>query len=73
VGTVEMTMEWLNRTKGFFTDVKGELKRTTFPSKREVQGTTAVVIITVFIFATYLWVVDTFLFHLIQWVFNLVG
>jgi len=68
-----MTMEWMNRTKGFITEVKGELKRTTFPSKREVQGTTAVVIITVFIFATYLWVVDTFLFHLIQWVFNLVG
>ena len=66
-------MEWMNRTKGFITDVKGELKRTTFPSKREVQGTTAVVIITVFVFAAYLWVVDTFLFHLIQWVFNLVG
>jgi len=66
-------MEWMNRTKGFITDVKGELKRTTFPSKREVQGTTAVVIITVFIFAAYLWVVDTFLFHLIEWVFNLVG
>jgi len=66
-------MEWMNRTKGFITDVKGEIKRTTFPSKREVQGTTAVVIITVFIFAIYLWVVDTFLFHLIQWVFALVG
>jgi len=66
-------MEWLNRTKGFITDVKGEIKRTTFPSKREVQGTTAVVIITVFIFAAYLYVVDTFLFHLIAWVFNLAG
>jgi len=66
-------MQWLTRTKGFLTDVKGELKRTTFPSKREVQGTTAVVIITVFIFAAYLYVVDTFLFHLVEWVFNLVG
>jgi preprotein translocase subunit SecE len=66
-------MEWLNRSKAFLTDVRGEIKRTTFPSKREVQGTTAVVIITVFVFATYLWVVDTFLFHVIEWVFNLVG
>jgi preprotein translocase subunit SecE len=70
---VEMTMEWLNRTKGFLTEVKGELKRTTFPSKREVQGTTAVVIITVFIFAAYLYVVDTILFNLIERVFKLVG
>ena len=70
---VEMTMELLNRMKGFITDVRGELKRTTFPSKREVQGTTAVVIITVFVFAAYLYVVDTFLFHVIEWVFNLVG
>ncbi len=46
--------------------------RTTFPSQREVKGTTMVVLITVFIFAFYLWVVDTFLFRLIEWVFGLV-
>ena len=66
-------MEWINRTRGFITDVRGELKRTTFPSKREVQGTTAVVVLTVFIFAAYLYVVDTFLFHMIEYVFRLVG
>ena len=66
-------MEALNRMRSFLTDVRGELKRTTFPSKREVQGTTAVVIVTVFIFAAYLYVVDTFLFHMVQWIFNLVG
>ena len=66
-------MEWINRTRSFITDVRGELKRTTFPSKREVQGTTAVVVITVFVFAAYLYVVDTFLFHMIEFVFKLVG
>ena len=66
-------MEWIEKTRGFITDVKGELKRTTFPSKREVQGTTAVVVITVFVFAAYLYVVDTFLFYLIEYVFRLVG
>jgi preprotein translocase subunit SecE len=66
-------MEALNRMRSFLTEVRGELKRTTFPTKREVQGTTAVVIVTVFIFAAYLWVVDTLLFHAIEWVFNLVG
>ena len=66
-------MEWINKTRGFITDVRGELKRTTFPSKREVQGTTAVVVLTVFVFAAYLYVVDTFLFHMIEYVFRLVG
>ena len=66
-------MEALTRMRSFLTDVRGELKRTTFPSKREVQGTTAVVIVTVFLFALYLYVVDTFLFHVVEWVFNRVG
>ncbi len=66
-------MSWISTARTFLTDVKGELKRTTFPSRREVKGTTTVVIITVFIFAVYLWVVDTFLFHLIEGIFNLVG
>lgn len=66
-------MEALNRMRSFLTDVRGELKRTTFPSKKEVQGTTAVVIITVFLFALYLYVVDTILFHAVEWVFNRVG
>jgi len=66
-------MEWVNRAKGFLADVRGELKRTTFPSKKEVQGTTAVVVLTVFVFAAYLWIVDTFLFHVIEFIFKKVG
>ena len=66
-------MEWVTKTRTFFADVRGELKRTTFPSKKEVQGTTAVVIVTVFVFAAYLWVVDTFLFHGIEWIFRTLG
>ena len=64
---------WLTRARSFLTDVRGELKRTTFPSKTEVQGTTAVVVITIFVFAAYLYVVDTFLFHVIEWIFKLSG
>jgi preprotein translocase subunit SecE len=64
---------WVTRARSFLTDVRGELKRTTFPSKTEVQGTTAVVVITIFVFAAYLYVVDTFLFHVIEWIFKLSG
>ena len=60
------------RARAFLTDVRGELRRTTFPSKKEVQGTTAVVVITVFVFAAYLYVVDTILYNLIDWIFRLV-
>ncbi len=34
------------------------MKKVTSPSRKEVQGTTTVVIITVFLFAFYFWLVD---------------
>ena len=66
-------MGWYSTMQAFFSDVKSELKRTTFPSKKEVQGTTAVVIITVFLFALYLWIVDTFLFNIVDRIFKIAG
>ena len=35
------------------------MKKVTTPSRKEVQGTTTVVIITVFIFAGYFWIIDS--------------
>jgi preprotein translocase subunit SecE len=49
---------WPERIKGFYGEVRTEMKKVTSPSLKEVQGTTAVVIITVFLFAAYFWVVD---------------
>ena len=50
--------EWIEKLRRFMTEVRGELKRTTWPSRAEVRGTTLVVIITVFIFAVFLFAVD---------------
>ena len=50
---------WPERTKSFYNDVRTEMKKVTTPSRKEVQGTTTVVIITVFIFAGYFWVIDS--------------
>jgi preprotein translocase subunit SecE len=50
--------EWMEKLRRFMTEVRGELKRTTWPSRTEVRGTTLVVIITVFIFAVFLFAVD---------------
>jgi len=66
-------MGWLTKIRTFLSDVRGELKRTSFPSMKEVRGTTNVVIVTVFIFALFLWVVDTFLFHVVDWIFKHAG
>jgi preprotein translocase subunit SecE len=54
---------WPLRVKTFYNDVRTEMKKVTTPSRKEVQATTMVVIITVFIFGAFFWVVDTTLAH----------
>jgi preprotein translocase subunit SecE len=49
---------WPERIKSFYNDVRTEMKKVTAPGRKEVQGTTTVVIITVFLFAAYFWIVD---------------
>ncbi|MGB8013199.1 MAG: preprotein translocase subunit SecE [Terriglobales bacterium] len=49
---------WPERIKSFYSDVRTEMKKVTSPTRKEVQATTTVVIITVFLFAFYFWVVD---------------
>jgi preprotein translocase subunit SecE len=49
---------WPERIKSFYNDVRTEMKKVTSPSRKEVQATTAVVIVTVFLFAAYFWAVD---------------
>ena len=42
----------------FFYDVRSELRKVTFPNRKETLASTAVVIVVVFIIAIYLGVVD---------------
>jgi preprotein translocase subunit SecE len=49
---------WPLRVKGFYNDVRTEMRKVTTPSRKEVQATTAVVIITVFLFGVYFFLVD---------------
>jgi len=46
------------RIKSFYNDVRTEMRKVTAPSWKEVQATTAVVVITVFIFGVYFFVID---------------
>jgi preprotein translocase subunit SecE len=54
-------VESLRKFRQFVNDVVAELKKTTWPARREVYGTTVVVIVTVLICACFLWVVDLLL------------
>ena len=56
---IERVKSWPQRTKAFYNDVRTEMKKVTTPSRKEVQATTVVVIITVFMFGAYFWAVDT--------------
>jgi preprotein translocase subunit SecE len=57
--TITTTIKsWPERIKNFYGDVRTEMKKVTSPSFKEVQSTTVVVIITVFLFAIYFEVVD---------------
>jgi preprotein translocase subunit SecE len=46
------------RFRTFLTDVRAEMRKVVVPSRDEVQSTTAVVVITVFLFAGYFALVD---------------
>ena len=50
--------EWPKATKEYVNDLKLEMRRVTWPNRKQVEGTTAVVIISVFAFAAYFAVVD---------------
>jgi preprotein translocase subunit SecE len=49
---------WPERIKSFYNDVRTEMRKVTAPSPKEVRATTAVVVITVFLFGFYFFVVD---------------
>jgi preprotein translocase subunit SecE len=47
-----------NEFAQFLTDVRGEMRKVVTPSRKEVQATTAVVIVAVFLFGFFFFVVD---------------
>jgi preprotein translocase subunit SecE len=52
---------WIQKTKDYIDDLKLEMRRVTWPNRKQVEGTTAVVIFSVFAFAGYFFVVDMIL------------
>lgn len=64
---------WWYRTGEFFSEVRNEMKRVTWPSQREVYATTVVVILTSVFFGVYLFGVDLLFGRAAEWVFRRFG
>ena len=52
-----VTESWKNFTH-FLSDVRGEMRKVVTPSRKEVESTTTVVILAVFLFGLFFFVVD---------------
>ncbi len=63
----------LERMRVFLTEVRNELKRVTWPSRKEVYATTIVVILTSVFFGLYLFALDYGINNLVQWIFRRFG
>ena len=58
------------RLNSFLTDVRSEMHKVVTPNREEVQSTTIVVIVCVFLFAAYFAVIDFVLSHSIDTLFK---
>ncbi len=63
---------WENLTR-FLGDVRAEMKKVVTPTRKEVQSTTSVVIVTVFIFGFFFWVTDSIFSRALQAILHKLG
>ena len=64
---------WWDNGRTFLTEVRNEMRRVTWPSRKEVYATTLVVILTSAFFGVYLWGLDVMLSAAVNWVFRSFG
>ncbi|HML18740.1 MAG TPA: preprotein translocase subunit SecE [Bryobacteraceae bacterium] len=60
---------WPAQIKDYFAELQLEMRRVTWPSWKQVRATTAVVIVSVFMFAAYFFVVDAVVTQIINKLF----
>ena len=63
---------WDGMTR-FLSDVRAEMRKVVTPTRKEVQATTSVVIVTVFLFGFFFWVVDLIFSRSLQAVLHKLG
>ena len=63
----------LERLRLFLSEVRNELKRVTWPSRKEVYATTFVVLVTAAFFGVYLYGIDLALTAALNWLYRATG
>jgi preprotein translocase subunit SecE len=61
---------WWGNSRTFLTEVRNEMRRVTWPSRREVYATTFVVLLTATFFGVYLWGLDLALDRIVRSIFG---
>jgi preprotein translocase subunit SecE len=69
----DQVLGWFGRGRRFLSEVRSELGRVTWPTRREVWATTIVVILVSMFFGLYLFAVDTVLSRFVAWAFKSLG
>jgi preprotein translocase subunit SecE len=64
---------WWNNARTFFTEVRNEMRRVTWPSSKEVYATTFVVLVTALFFGVYLYGIDLALSAALNWLYRFTG
>jgi preprotein translocase subunit SecE len=67
---VEEKKNWVESTRDYINELKVEMRRVSWPNRKQVESTTAVVIFSVFAFAGYFFVVDSLLQRGIKGILN---
>jgi preprotein translocase subunit SecE len=61
---------WWNRSRTFLIEVRNELKRVTWPTRKEVYATTVMVILFSTVLGLFLWSIDLILDRGVLWLFQ---
>ena len=69
----ESVTGWWGRSRRFLSEVRNEMGRVTWPSRKEVYATTFVVILFSVAMGLYLWGVDLLLDAASRWVYRTLG
>jgi preprotein translocase subunit SecE len=64
---------WFGRSRRFLAEVRAELGRVTWPTRREVWATTLVVLLVSIMFGLYLYGVDLILSWVVKVIFDRLG
>jgi preprotein translocase subunit SecE len=64
---------WWHGARTFLLEVRNEMKRVTWPARKEVYATTLVVVLTSTFFGLYLWGLDLAFNAAVSWIFRRFG